>query len=148
MTSRDTRPLPVAVLVEEMDGIARQLDGLRSTQDVGERTALLEDLLRSVDRYVRLESQVLLPAIEKLGIDVAAAREAHARIRAALDSLRNKAAQLPSSLDPLGRALDEHRCMEAEALFPALSRRLGADADGLAYELDEARGRMRGTYGV
>ena len=143
----DPDPLALAVLTEELESVAARFRDVRQSRDIGARRAGVDDLFSSIDRYLRLESEVFFPALERLGYDPAAARRRHDELRALL-LLTCAASADVQNLTTLERAFEAYRSAEIRHTFPEAAPRLGQEAEGLAYELDEARHRMRGSYGV
>jgi hypothetical protein len=105
------------------------------------------DLLRSIDRYLRLECEVFYPVLERNGIDHAAAAASNARLGARVDAVA-EAEHNDASLNELRALMHEHRQLQERETFPRAARCLGGESGGLAVELQEVRNRMKGAFGV
>lgn len=141
-SERPERPLALAVLEEELRSLASDFDRVAALTDTGERAARTVDLLRALDRYLRLEAEVLLPVLERTGFDAGPVRRSHAEVRAMIGQAEFR------GLAQLRAAFEAHAQSQRERAFPAACRLPGAEQEALAYELDEVRNRMRGAYGV
>jgi hypothetical protein len=69
-------------------------------------------------------------------------------VRESLRQAQGQDATQPDRLAALRSALQAHRQEQERDLFPRAERELGEESEALALELDEVRGRMKGTYGV
>lgn len=141
-------PLALAVLREEMGALDGAFDALKRTEDTGERQARKDDLVRALDRYLRLEREVFFPVLERRGIDHADAAASHQRLREHLGELAAADEPPDTVLDRTHRALHAHRGQQESTTFPRAAQALGDEMPGLAMELEEVRSRMKGAYGV
>jgi hypothetical protein len=141
-------PLAFELLREELALIDAQFDAIAATREVGERVAREGDLLRAIDRYLRLESEVLHPVLARKRIDHAAAAASNARLRSAARELSSGAGSSPAPLAGLRSSLRSHRETQEEELFPHAAPALGDELPGLAVEMQEVRDRMKGAFGV
>ena len=139
-------PLSLRVLIEELHGIETGFEACQQSEDSGERVARERDLARDIDRYLRLEEEVFNPVLDRAGIDHAGASATHACLRESLDRWVSKGGRGP--FDGLQAAVRAHRIEQEQRGLPLAARELGAELRGLALELDEVRGRMKGAYGV
>jgi len=146
-SERPDRALPLAVLAEELQVLDSAFEQVAAATELGERRARAEDLLRSLDRYIRLETEVLLPVLARTGLDAAAVHRSHDELRA----LAAQAAEVKAPEDWLPQlrlTFEGHARAQRERIFPAADKLPQAEQEALAYELDEVRNRMRGAYGV
>jgi hypothetical protein len=144
-------PLALRVLRDELEELEARFQTLMQSEDGGEREARRADLLRAVDRYLRLEAEVFHPVLERSGIDHAQALASHRTLRSALDEISRRDARergLPHALDVVHEALRTHWRVQEQSTFPRAARQLGDELPGLAIELQEVRSRMKGAYGV
>jgi hypothetical protein len=142
-------PLAFELLREELALIDAQFDAITAASDVGERTAREGDLLRAIDRYLRLESEVLHPVLARKRIDHDAAAASNARLRsAARELVSSDSGSSPAPLAGLRSSLRSHRQAQEKELFPRVAHALGDELPGLAVELQEVRDRMKGAFGV
>ena len=144
-------PLAMRVLRDELEELAAQFRALADVEDGGERDARRSDLLRAVDRYLRLEHEVFHPVLDRGGIDHAEALMSHRRLRAALDDIApcgDAARGQPQAIEPVHEALRAHWRVQEQRTFPRAARELGGELPGLAVELQEVRSRLKGAYGV
>lgn len=139
-------PLALRVLVEELENLEARFDACESAADSGERAALERDLARDVDRYLRLEDEVFNPVLDRRGIEHADASASHAQLRQRLGRWQPNSGE--GAIQALHAALRAHRQEQEERNLPRAARALGDELPGLALELDEVRGRMKGAYGV
>jgi hypothetical protein len=103
--------------------------------------------LRAVDRYLRLESELVFPVFARCRIERGEVADTHAQLRAALQrALAQDCAQ--PALGALRSALHAHRSEQEQRVWPRAARVLGEEAEALAVELEERRQRLRGAYGV
>jgi hypothetical protein len=142
-------PLAIEVLREELALIDAQFDAITAASDMGERTAREADLLRAIDRYLRLESEVLHPVLARKHIDHDAAADSNARLRsAARELVSSDSGSSPAPLAGLRSSLRSHGQAQEKELFPRVAHALGDELPGLAVELQEVRDRMKGAFGV
>lgn len=140
-------PLALRLLGVELAGLAADLAALEAVTDQGERNARQQDVLRALDRYLRLETESLFPVLERCRVDHEAAAGTHAQLRAALESARRQDCP-QSALDALRSALRAHRGEQEQRVWPRAALALGGESEALALELEERRQRLRGAYGV
>ena len=146
-SERPDPPLPLAVLTEELQALDSAFEQVAAATELGERRARAEDLLRSLDRYIRLETEVLLPLLARTGLDAAPVHRSHAELHAlAAQAAEAKAPE--DCLPQLRPTFEAHARAQRERIFPAADKLPLAEQEALAYELDEVRNRMRGAYGV
>ncbi len=130
-----------------MQALASGFDQVAAAADIGERRARIGDLLRALDRYIRLEAEVLLPVLARTGFDPSDAHRRHSDLN---DLIARAGAQgdAADTLPALRAAFDAHARTQRERVFPVADKLADAEQEALAYELDEVRNRMRGAYGV
>ena len=136
-------PLALAIMREELAASEAQFDAAENAADRGEADSLRLDLDRAIDRYLRLESEVFYPVLQRIGVD-------HGRARASTESLRRElqaASQQPAARAGLRSAFQRHRQAQEQDTFPRAATALGAEP-GLSAELEEVRSRMKGAFGV
>lgn len=151
MTSeRASAPLALAVLREEIGGIEAAAQRLHDATDAGASEARLVDLVTSVERYLRLEHDVVYPVLERSDIAVASARTSQGEVHAAVSNASTGGAAAPPSAraQVIVEALQRHFAGEEATIFAAAASSLAAEMIPLGLELDEVRQRMRGAYGV
>jgi len=144
-------PLGLAVLLEELRSLDRAFETLDRSVEDGEKQARVKDLLVALDRYLRLESEVFLPVLERAGQALSAdCCGHHAGLKVAMAALdvQDGRASLPEHIDALRCAFGAYRDCQARSTFPQAARMLGSALEELGYELNQARQRMKGTYGV
>ena len=141
-------PLALAVLREEMAAIHGQFDAVLHAEDRGERQARKDDLVRSLDRYLRLEQEVFYPVLDRQGIEHADASASHEQLRERLEELAAADERADTALDHARRALHAHCEQQERTTFPRAVQALGDELPGLSMELEEVRSRMKGAYGV
>ena len=139
-------PLALQVLVEELDTLQAGFEQAADAKDNGEREARRSDLLRAVDRYLRLEEEVLFPVLDRRGCEHAEATATHARVRAALRACEARADD--GQIDMLRSTVQAHRREQEGSTLPRLVPQLHDELPALALELDEVRQRMKGAWGV
>jgi hypothetical protein len=139
--------LALDILREELALIDAQFEAIAATSDVGEREARENDLMRAIDRYLRLESEVLFPVLARKRVDHAAAAASNERLRSAVHQLSSRAGDSPEPLTGLRVSLREHGQAQEQDLFPRAAHALD-DEPGLAVEMQEVRSRMKGAFGV
>jgi hypothetical protein len=140
-------PLALRLLREELAAIARELAAIEHLNDQGERNARQGDLLRALDRYLRLETESLFPVLDRCRIEHREGAATHARLRAATQRALQQDCSRPA-MQALRSALAEHHTQQEEQTWPTAARALGEEAEPLALELEERRQRLRGAYGV
>jgi hypothetical protein len=144
---RATRlPLAFEVLREELDAIDDQFDATLRASDRGERDARCNDLVRSIDRYLRLEREVLYPVLARMGVEHAGAAASNKQLELGTRRLL-QAPDASAEMKRLRSELQDHRREQLENTFPRAARALDAEP-GLAAELEEVRSRMKGAFGV
>jgi len=79
------RSLALAVLAEELQGLRERFEEITALTDTGERNAHIHDLMRTLDRYIRLEAEVFLSVLTRTGFDDAGGRRGHKESVAYLD---------------------------------------------------------------
>lgn len=143
-------PWAIAVLREQFDSIEAAVEQVEGESGQGEAQARGADLLRAVDRHLRLEDEVLYPVLDIAGIDTRTARASHEALRAAWQAAAHQAeaGDRGIMLDVLRDAVIAHRQAEERSLFPEAGRLSDEDMAALGLELDEVRQRMSGAYGV
>jgi len=147
----DPMPLGLAVLLEELRRVDEEFETLDRALEDGVRRAREKDLLVSLDRYLRLEADVFFPALERTGQapfahcgrDQSALRGAMASFEGQDDRRSN-----PQRIQTLRCAFGAYRDCQERSTFPEAARTLGSALEELGYELNQARQRMKGTYGV
>jgi hypothetical protein len=139
-------PLALQVLREELGAIARGFDLRAHALEEGERAARQGDLLRSVDRYLRLEEETLLPLLRRSDFAHEDAVQSHCRLRAALQRAREDSSE--ASLAALKDVLEAHRGEQERNTWPRAAELLGEELPALALEMEERRQRLRGAYDV
>jgi hypothetical protein len=150
--TRSPLPLALQVLRDELQGLDAGFAALAKVEDGGERAARRSDLLRGLDRYLRLEHEVFHPVLARKGIEHGEAVASHDQLRAALAEIGGSTARTQSepqgALDSVRSAFCAHCQVQEQSTFPRAARELGEELPGLAVELQEVRSRMKGAYGV
>jgi len=144
-------PLALRVLRDELGELEACFRTVAQVEDGGERDARHADLLRALDRYLRLEQESFHPVLKRSGIEHAEAVESHLQLRTALDEAsrrRATARERQQALAMLHEGFCAHWRVQEQSTFPAAARGLGDELPGLALELQEVRSRMKGAYGV
>jgi hypothetical protein len=144
-------PLALAVLSEEFRSLDEGFDALEEALEAGSKRARLKDLLVALDRHLRLEADVFLPVLERVGdVDCAQYRAKHVQLRAAMASMVGDDRQDVSgqNIADLRSLFKKYRGWQEGATFPRAVRVLGSELLPLGYELDEVRQRLKGAYGV
>ena len=139
-------PLALRVLREELVAIASEFDLLAHALEDGERAVRQQDLLRSVDRYLRLEGETLLPLLRRNDFAHDDAVQSHDRLGAALQRARENSSE--ASLAALKSALEAHRGEQESNTWPRAAELLGEELPALAVEMEDRRQRLRGAYDV
>jgi hypothetical protein len=139
-------PLALRVLADELARLDDEFEAAARATDRGERDARRSDLIRDVDRYLRLEEEVLFPVLDRRGCEHAAASASHARIRAALNACA--AAADDACIEAARAGVQNHRREQEGRTLPRLAHELDDELPALALELEEVRQRMKGAWGV
>lgn len=145
---RDASPLALAVLREEIEAIEAEFEQLLNQTDAAAGDARRNDLAAHVDRHLHLEEEILYPVLERNGISVARAREGQASVHAALAELAAEKDMDRARIEAVRTALRAHSSMQERTILAEAQRALPGEMAPLGLELDEARLRLRGTYGV
>lgn len=139
--TEDGLPLALAILSREHAEIRQALDGLAA--DPREARAAAGRVLRLLD----LEAEVLTPALRRAGWPTDDADAA--ALRAAAEGLQGAgSAPLPERAAALRREFESYAGQRERELFPWAVAHLGDDLAALAVEMEEARERLAGAYGV
>ena len=138
-------PLALAVLRGELAAIDAQFDAAATVEDSGERAARSADLLRAIDRYLRLGREVLHPVLRRLGVANDSAEVSNERLSRELRALSQQSK--PDALARLRSQFQRHRQVQEQETFPSAAKVL-QEEPGLAAELEEVRNRMKGAFGV
>ena len=139
-------PLALQVLRAELGSIAREFDLLAHALEDGERAVRQQDLLRSIDRYLRLEEETLLSLLRRSDFAHEDAVQSHGRLGAALQRAREDSSE--ASLTALRNAFEAHRGEQERNIWPRAAELLGDELPALALEMEERRQRLRGAYDV
>jgi hypothetical protein len=139
-------PLALQVLREEHVAIAREFDLLAHALEAGERAVRQQDLLRSVDRYLRLEEETLLALLRRSDFAHDDAMQSHGRLRSALERARADVSE--ASLAAVETVFEAHRGEQERNIWPRAVELLGAELPALAVEMEDRRQRLRGAYDV
>lgn len=144
-------PLGLAVLVEELRRLDREFEMLDRALEDGAKQARVQDLLTALDRYLRLEAEVFFPVFERAGQALAADCSRHQtglKVAMAAFEARDGRQANPQRIDALRCAFGAYRDCQERSTFPRAARTLGSALEEIGYELNQARQRMKGTYGV
>ena len=139
-------PLALRVLREELMAIASEFDLLAHALEDGERAVRQQDLFRSIDRYLRLEAETLLPLLRRSDFAHEEAVQSHGRLGAALQRARQNSSK--ASLAALKNVFEAHRGKQERNTWPRAAELLGEELPALAVEMEERRQRLRGAYDV
>jgi hypothetical protein len=139
-------PLALRILVDELEQLEAGFEDAARAQDRGERDARRSDVLRAVDRYLRLEEEVFFPVLDRRGCEHAEASASHACVRAALGACGEGTDD--ACIEGTRASVQAHRYEQAQRTLPRLAHALGDELPALALELEEVRQRMKGAWGV
>lgn len=149
--SDHSMPLALAVLLEELRRLDDDFEALERSLEKGDRRARLKDLLVALDRYLRLEADVFFPVLERADQGASAdCSHNHTELRSFMRSLEGQG-DLHEDLQGVAKlkcTFSEYRHCQERSTFPRAARTLGNELEALGYELNQARQRRKGTYGV
>lgn len=138
-------PLALEVMREELAAIDAQFDAAATATGRAEKDARHADLIRALDRYLRLEREVLYPVLSRIGVEHASARASTEHLSSVLAAVSAQPAA--GRLADLRSAFEQHWRAQERDTFPRAAAALGTEP-GLAAELEEVRNRMKGAFGV
>jgi hypothetical protein len=101
--------------------------------------------MRAIDRYLRLEREVLYPILRRRGVACDGAEASNESLSRGLRTLPQQSK--PDALARLRSQFQRHRETQEQETFPSAAKALH-DEPGIAAELEEVRNRMKGAFGV
>jgi hypothetical protein len=138
--------LAFEVLREELAQLEADLGALRDIIDEGERQARVDDVCLALQRYLKLEEEILFPVMRRAAVSSGPAAESHGRLRVSAAGLVTRAND--ETIADVLAALGAHRAEMENRTLPRASQEMPEELPGLAHELQEAKRRMQGAYGV
>jgi hypothetical protein len=147
-------PLALAMLTADYAEIMRLLAATDDAITEERRGVARTSAIDAIERYLALEEEVLLPALQR-SEELAAVRKSsidwHVELRRAVAAARATDVHYPdaeSTLRGLRETFARYHHDERDRHFPQIRQCMADWLPALALELEEARERLRGAYGV